>query len=378
MIVVIADDITGAAEMGGIALRYGLDVLIVDDLKHRGNHDVAIVYTNTRSASENEAAETMGRLTAEAMQLEPSLFYKKTDSVLRGHIVAEMQQQMNAMNVERGLLVPINPSSGRIIKNGKYYINNVPVNETSFSVDPEFPILTSSVEQMLVKSKGIVEVKKKDEAPEAAGITLGEAETTGDLMRWATRSDTSMLLAGGGSFFNALMQLKYKPRQKIKKPKVKLYSPLCLVSGTTFRKNVERINNHASLVSYMPKEIFSAPGIDVQYDSWLNEAHEILEKKGKVIVAVNNLEQVKVDPQILSGKLAEFMKQFVHKTQISDLLIEGGATAYSIVKEIGWHSFLPTEEMEQGIVRMQVVENPDLHLTIKPGSNEWPREWNFN
>ena len=81
MIVVIADDITGAAEIGGIALRYGFDVLLSDELDDAGNHEVIVIYTNTRSMTESEAAQIMGKLTSKSMQLKPSLFYKKTDSV---------------------------------------------------------------------------------------------------------------------------------------------------------------------------------------------------------------------------------------------------------------------------------------------------------
>src|SRR5690242_10954733 len=112
MIVVIADDISGAAEMGGIALRYGLSVMISDTLSTAGTQEAIVVYTNTRSMKATEAAEVMEEMTEVAMKLNPSLFYKKTDSVMRGHILAEMKSQMKAMNVEKGLLVPVNPSSG--------------------------------------------------------------------------------------------------------------------------------------------------------------------------------------------------------------------------------------------------------------------------
>ena len=129
----------------------------------------------------------------------------------------------------------------------------------------------------------------------------------------------------------------------------------------------------------MPAEIFSASTFEAAlYDDWLQQAINILEEYNKVIIAIDNRENKKADPQLLANKLAELVKRLVDKTYLADLLIEGGATAYSIVKKIGWHSFLPIEEMDQGIVRMKVVEQPGLHLTIKPGSYEWPTQWNFN
>ena len=60
---------------------------------------------------------------------------------------------------------------------------------------------------------------------------------------------------------------------------------------------------------------------------------------------------------------------------VKDLLIEGGATAYAVVSELGFTAFQPTEELQQGVVRMKVMGVEGLHLTIKPGSYAWPREW---
>src|SRR5687767_13628537 len=109
MIVVIADDITGAAELGGIALRYGLKVLLSDDVRTTENVDVLILYTNTRSLQKAEAVEVMKELTSKIKHLHPSLIYKKTDSVLRGYVVAEMEEQMKVLALQKALLVPANP-----------------------------------------------------------------------------------------------------------------------------------------------------------------------------------------------------------------------------------------------------------------------------
>ena len=84
MILVIADDITGAAELGGIGLRYGLRVLVADDIPANNETDLLVVYTNTRSLKRSEAVKEMEKLAKKAKILAPSLFYRKTDSVLRG------------------------------------------------------------------------------------------------------------------------------------------------------------------------------------------------------------------------------------------------------------------------------------------------------
>ena len=378
MIVVIADDITGAAEMGGIALRYDLSVIVSDDLMESDKYEVIVIYTNTRSQTEQQAAETMASLSAKASKFKPSLFYKKTDSVLRGHVLAEMNAQMKAMNLTKGLLVPINPSSARVIRNGHYYINEQQIHDTSFAIDPEFPISSSKVEKMLGTNEIPVKVIRRNEQPIANGINVGEAESETDLEQWADFADNTFLLAGGGSFFNALLNKQYGARSAVHRTPAAV-GPTCLISGTTFTKNVQRIRDHSTVVSYMPERIFNSTNIDGdEFDSWLQDVKRILQQHKKVIIAIDNRKSQKADPQSLGLKLAEIAKRIVERTEISELMIEGGATAYAITRKLGWHSFIPQQELAQGILRMQVVGGNEIHLTIKPGSYEWPAQWKFN
>ena len=68
MIVVIADDITGAAELAGIALRYGLRVSLSNEIKKSEGFDVLCLYTNTRSVQKNDAVAMMKEVTQKSGQ----------------------------------------------------------------------------------------------------------------------------------------------------------------------------------------------------------------------------------------------------------------------------------------------------------------------
>lgn len=378
MILVIADDITGAAEMGGIALRYGLKPIVANDVITNAKADVLIIYTNTRSLKKEEAVEIMANLTKKAKELNPSLFYKKTDSVLRGHILAEMKAQMQELNFSKGLLVPVNSSLGRIISDGKYFVYGEPIHQTSFSKDPEFPIKSSSVLEILGNEQKAAKIVTLNEPLHEYGISVGEAKTNEDVLAWANKVDEETLAAGGASFFNALLSLKHHLKNENKKP-LELSSPLLLISGTTFQKNVQRIKEYSHLVSYMPENIFNDREVhDSEFENWQNDILEKLSKYNKATIAVDNSTNQKADPNSLSEKKAKIAELIFKKIKLKEILIEGGSTAYSIIQKIGWQSFIPTEELQQGIVRMQVEGVNDLHLTIKPGSYDWPPEWNFN
>lgn len=377
MIAVVADDITGAAEMGGIALRYGLNVLVTDDADTSSKPDVLIIYTNTRSMRKQEAGEVMQMITKKLKRLRPRLFYKKTDSVLRGHVLAEMKAHMQELNLHKGLLVPANPSLGRIIKNGTYYINDEFIHQTGFAHDPEFPVKSSDIKAMLGKEDVSVYVISKKQSLPTNGIAVGEAVSNEDVASWADYGDASVLLGGGASFFNALLSKHFEI--KTQNRRVQLSLPLLLISGTAFRKNVQRIQSLAPLVSYMPDHIFQndRPGTS-DYDAWCNELVQLLSKHKKAIIAIDNTANKRSDPHLLREKKAQVAELVLEKIKIKELLIEGGSTAYSIIKKNGWQSFAPKEELQPGIVRMQVEGVRDLHVTIKPGSYDWPPEWNFN
>ena len=55
MITVIADDLTGAAEIAGICLRYGIEVAFGIDSVPEKLAQVSIIATDSRSLSEDEA-----------------------------------------------------------------------------------------------------------------------------------------------------------------------------------------------------------------------------------------------------------------------------------------------------------------------------------
>src|SRR5439155_13896885 len=75
--------------------------------------------------------------------------YKKVDSVLRGHLLVELEAMMDQLGLNRALLVPANPSLERVVRNGQYFVRGKPIHETDFRLDPEYPRYTSSVGELL-------------------------------------------------------------------------------------------------------------------------------------------------------------------------------------------------------------------------------------
>ena len=69
MIAVIADDFTGAAEIGGIGLRHGLDVIIETEEITQSSADLVVYATNSRSLEAEKASEMISAVIRQLQKL---------------------------------------------------------------------------------------------------------------------------------------------------------------------------------------------------------------------------------------------------------------------------------------------------------------------
>ncbi len=385
MIAVIADDFTGAAEMAGIGLRYHLNVELGTEVNKNTKADLFIIATDTRSLTEAEAVLDMQKHTRDLLALQPTLIFKKTDSVLRGHILAEMRAQLSLTGFEKAVLVAANPALGRTIQNGRYYLQGKPVHESSFSHDPDFAITSSAVKDMLRCNGYPLHIKRSDEVLPATGIIVGEATQTADLQSWAAKMDNKTLVAGASGFFSAMLDKLLAGKQRgdinTKKPDRLPFS--LFVCGTTFansRNAIQQIKAAGGPVCYMPDDIIkSVHSGTYSYVKWANEVVALVKKHGKAIVAIHedSTKDISIRGGQLKEKMAGLVKEVLQRSMVQELIVEGGATAWALIRQSGLSQFFPVEEMAPGVVRMQ-TNDPGLFITVKPGSYQWPEGlWNF-
>lgn len=366
MIVVLADDLTGAAELGGIGVRHGLSVEVNMDVPASVKADLLVIAANTRSMGEKEAVAVMERLTGQLMVLRPEWIYKKADSVLRGHVAAEIGVQLKVSGLDSALLVPANPALGRTIKDGQYFLHGRPIHESSFRMDPEFAMTSYRIEDML---RSQVYVKKPGDELPGSGIIVGEAVADEDLDVWAGIAGKSMLPAGAAGFFSALL-LARRGKAMVEKGEATMNRgtgmaekghPILFVSGTTFDKNRAII-----------RKIRAAGGPVYYIDDAGAYEHIVhaLQYGRKAIVAVEEREAA---AHILRERMADLVSRVFAAVHPGELVIEGGATAYAILSRVGLRVFFPEEELAPGIVRMRAAgAGTVLHVAVKPGSYEWP------
>ena len=139
------------------------------------------------------------------------MIYKKIDSVLRGYIVDELKIQMQILSLQNALIIPANPSLGRTIKEGEYFIEDKKINNTDFINDPEFPIKSSFVKEILNNEVEVLKIA--DELP-LHKIIVGEATTIDEINNWANKISSNLVFAGAGDFFTAILQKQFAKTER--------------------------------------------------------------------------------------------------------------------------------------------------------------------
>jgi len=368
MLAVIADDITGAAEIAGIGLRFGLKVNMVTELETLSDCDLLVYATDTRSMSMVGAVETSKSVIKKLIKCGCTQFYKKTDSALRGYIVPELKALMKELNYTQTLLIPQNPSRGRIIENGIYVIDGIPLHTTSFTYDPEFPARTSDVKEYLHD----VEIINFPESNLKDGIFIANAVNKNDIKNYiSTTQEENILFAGGADFFmEYLFSRGNTIKQQVDFEGLRDKNSI-VICGSTMnhslqefdyfkRKNVHFCN--------MPKDVFE--GNDCS--EWLEQVKETYLKDKSIVVSINQPPKEGKEYAVrLRCIMAKITKYLIDSQTPQELIIEGGATAFAILNELGWFNFRLTNEIVPGVVRMSLSGNSDVHITLKPGSYDW-------
>jgi len=218
-IIVIADDLTGAAEIAGAALRFGLTSEVQLGRLVDSDADVVVVDADSRSSSAETAFAKVHELTEQAVAMRPDVLFKKVDSLLRGPVLAEITAMRIAGGFDRCLLLCGNPRKRRTVIGGKVYVDGVPLHDTGFAVDPEHPCSTNDVVQLLTQhgmeigsatseTDSLHVIDPGDEP--VAFISIGNLATPEDLehhsRRWFAQRETT-LAAGGAEFFEAVLRM---------------------------------------------------------------------------------------------------------------------------------------------------------------------------
>ena len=149
----VADDLSGAAEVAGVAWRMGMATVVSTSmhLDYPSETEVVAADADSRSKTEKEAAEAWQGWGERAAAAASPLFYKKIDSVLRGHLSAELKACLDA-GPQAGTCGSCKPRA-RTRGSRRFPPRRRHGSGTNgIARDPRFPLRSSRVEELVTDS----------------------------------------------------------------------------------------------------------------------------------------------------------------------------------------------------------------------------------
>jgi len=366
-LIVLADDLTGAAEIAAIAHNAGLRAVVytTPPNAHPVDADVLIFDTDTRLSPPAQAARRVRGFVNRLKKLPHAGLFKKTDSVLRGPVLAELAACASALGRKRTLLVPCNPSLGRIIRDGRYLIAGKPLHTTAFARDPHHPRATSIVLTLLGDEKKFnVTCHPPSSRLPRTGIIVGEATSPADVTVWAGQVDANTLPAGGADFFRVWLQTRRayrEPSRLYRLPEGAVF----LINGTIAAPEP---------ISPFPVDLV---GVGARRPSSVKRLvariqPQLFSKGFAAVTTQGPVVRKTLASTTLTRTFVGLAKELHAAGAFRHLLVAGGATAAGVLHKLKWSQFEVVHVWGPGVVTLQPTAAPEFAVTMKPGSYPWP------
>lgn len=153
-IIIIADDLTGAADTGVQFCPFYDDTVLTSYLQLLGTETLGpgsatALYTNSRALDIMSAHTRLRSVARRLIKLEPLWIYKKIDSCLRGNPGAETEALMDELAYDVSFIAPAFPEMGRTTVDGTHLVHGIPLAQTEISRDPVTPVTESDLAKII-------------------------------------------------------------------------------------------------------------------------------------------------------------------------------------------------------------------------------------
>jgi 4-hydroxythreonine-4-phosphate dehydrogenase len=386
-LVIVADDLTGAADCAVVCVKRGLDAVVVlaPDAPAQGV-DVLAIDADTRALHPEAAAEKTARVLSSLGQGKDFLVFKKIDSTLRGHIgveLAAMSARRRTVPDSIVVLAPAFPALGRTTVDGYHFLWGRPLEETGPWRDEDrtgrafLPRMASDA-GLRTELLPLGRVREDDAALLAAMKQLAakcdviacDAETEDDLAALARASFQlgRAIWAGSAGLVGHLVDVAGLTGSQPRHTFAATAGAQVFVVGS--RSAVSR-RQAASFAALDDVEM-----IDVDPTSSADEL-DIIDFKGRFSSALDTGKAVLIwqageEPPAKTarsrpcGDLA--MQIARYRSRIGALFATGGETARCLLEAFGVQALCLIDEVEPGIALSMAVGRPELAIVTKAGA----------
>ena len=420
---ILADDFTGAHDVGLPFARKGLETITVTDLDRLKDIEAAVVVidTNSRDCPVSVGNERV-RAACEAIQkVGGTLYYKKVDSTVRGHIGQELDVIHEVFGQSISLIIPAFPEIGRTTVGGYHLLNGVPVDQTAMGSDPGSPVNLTYLPDLIGNqsraSVGHVDLRTVLAGADAIRSRIDEIAHLGNVIvviDAATRDALNiileavfsmrkvpMLCGSAGLAYGLADHLHLAGGRRLTAsdfeeeaavPTPRPTGPALTIAGSIHPVTALQIETAAKQPGVTLCRLHGFALLDDRETHWQEEIDRATRvavnaiRSGKdAIVALAPATQTDRTIWIdqtrrmghgrdivaeLAGRLGELAQRILSDVQIGGLVLTGGETAGYVIRHLGGWGTRILDAVEDGIAQATLLGGPHdgLPLVIKPGA----------
>lgn len=391
--IIVADDLTGACDTAGQFSRLGYRVAVTIDpgrLRDLVRHnDVLAISTNTRGEEPGRAYEVVREAVNAAitaikdMGLPPAdvLWYKKIDSTLRGNVVEESIAMYEALNAGSMIFAPAYPKHGRVTIDGVHLVKGVPVIQTYFGMDARAPARSSNIAEYFkglpysYKHISITDLRSKAAGKDLCSyeIVSSDIEVEEDfkiLIDIVSTCDIHSIILWVGSAGLAEHLATHITIASHRRAPVLI----CIGSPNDMvRRQLARLVSEAAPCMVLPDiETLLQSNPSQLYEEALAKLTPCLDKGAQAIIIASayeerQLEQARLVASALGvsmisigeriaeglGRLCALVANAIGLDRVGGIVLSGGDTALSVLKQLGLGTLRVVGEVEPGIPIME-------------------------
>jgi uncharacterized protein YgbK (DUF1537 family) len=406
MIGIVADDITGANDIGIMYAKAGFRVDVYtypfERLKDGDVPDVLIINTNSRLDPRELAYEKVRASTEYLRSLGCRQFFNKTCSVFRGNIGAEFDAMLDALEEEFAVVVLGYPKNGRTTIHGVHYVHGKKLEESQFRYDPIHPMVMSNLVSILQsQTKRIVssiDIEVIDEGSEKLKLEIDAMRSYCNYLILDVRDQNSLriiaeairdekIICGASGIAEELALVSLfcpsgRPVPSVPKSEIGVLCAAGSLMPQT-RRQIEKMKEHGYPAFELDTRLIFSERGGVHIENLIEKTSRLL-KEGKDILIYTSNEPEKVREtkrlgesagldgiqvsRTVSNVLSQVVLRVVENTGAERLLLAGGETSAAVCKDLGIHALTVWKEIEPGLPSCISATSPRKLLVLKSGS----------
>jgi D-threonate/D-erythronate kinase len=381
---ILADDLSGAADCGVACVSAGLETIVaLRDTEEVIAADVLSLDSDTRSLPPDRAASEVRSVMRHYAQASELLLFKKIDSTLRGNVGSELAAALDALRAARpgarsvAIMAPAFPEMGRTTLGGTQYLHGRPLHDLDIwrvqglKDHAHMPAMLESagltcilLDLDCIRAGKIGLAEKMKSAALTADVLVCDAEIDDDLFSVAYASmqlEHKPMWVGSAGLAYQLPRAAGIAKSGIPRsllPPAVIGSALFVI-GSLSRNSQEQVRQLAASTDILSitvaPEILLAGDKTPEWRASLSELKQAISTGKDVVLTPGTDSRMDLDQRPrLAAALAQLAASV--RDEIGALIASGGETARAVFEAFGITRLRLSGELERGIP-ISITEN---------------------